>query len=384
MKLVQGAAGRLFAAVVSVYFATAVLAGGNYLFISSAAPSDAAVYYARLLTAAEQARGMQMSMRRLTKSGQVGHPLGIATDSLRRLVYVADRQQAAVLAFRVFEAWSASSGKLSVEDPVVVMPGVEAHGVAVDSVGSLFVSDLQGSRILSVTARDIEARLDGHEGDSAREIYSFAALDPVKAPQGIAVDGFRIFWANSHDGTESGAVIQGLEDPSEEAVPPATGTGSASNATNGTAATAAPTVASSGDQAQGEESTLKLATNTMSAYGVCLTSTRIFYTDGDGKVHSMRTSGGRIAEVSGELHQPRGCAYDGDGTLFIADKEAGRVYSFSGGAPEIDARPLTVALDNIPEAYGLAVFTSGAVLFANSALPSCVLVAGLLIITFCV
>lgn len=367
MKLGQPS-GPLFVTAFLV-FAQRVLAGGNYLFISSASPSDAAVYYARLLTAAEQAKGGHMSLQRLTKSGQVEHPLGIATDSLRRLMYVADRQQEAVLAFRIFESRSTISGKLAVEDPVVVMSGVEAHGVAVDSVGTLFVSDLRGSRIMSLTAKDIVARLDGYEGESAKEIYSFAAMDPVKAPQGIAVDGYRLFWANSHDGTESGAVIQGVEDPGEETVR------SASNSSNGSSASASSPAAASGndDQVQGE-STLKLATNTMSAYGICLTSTRLVYTDGEGKVYSMRTTGGRIAEVSGELHEPRGCSYDGDGTVFIADKETGRVYSFSGGAPQIDARPLTLALDNIPEAYGLAVFISGAALSAHVVLAPAIFV----------
>merc|ERR1719159_630636 len=122
MKLVGHHGARLFLAFVCWVSAPVAFAGGNYLFISSASPSDAAVYYSKLLTAAEQARGMHMSMRRLTKSGQVGHPLGIATDSLRRLLYVADREQKAVLAFRISHAWS--QRRLVVEDPVVVMPGV--------------------------------------------------------------------------------------------------------------------------------------------------------------------------------------------------------------------------------------------------------------------
>merc|ERR1719436_1671533 len=95
-----------------------------------------------------------------------------------------------------------------------------------------------------------------------------------------------------------------------------------------------------------------------SAFGICMASSRIFYTDGASSVFSIRTNGGGThVEVSTGLNTARGCAYDGDGTIFVADSGAGKVYSFSGGAADMSARPLSLALD-MPGAYGLAVMSS--------------------------
>lgn len=341
-----------------------LLADASYLFISSPASTGAGIYYSRLLSPAEQARGEQMSVKKLSKDGQVSHPLGVAVDSLRKLVYVADAAQNGVVALRIFDSWGAGSGSLALEDPVVVVSGVEVHGVAVNAVGTLFVTDVGGSRILSISAKDIVARLEGHEVGPNRELYSFTALDPVKAPQGVAVDGYRIFWTNSHDGEETGALVSGLEDPTEDAPKAAV----ASNSSNNSAASAAPDASAGGGAvaaAPTVDGTSLLASNTQAAYGVCTTSTLVFYTSVDGKIYAMGPNGGQIIEVNADLQQPRGCVYDGDGTVFVADKEAGVVQSFSGGAPNMEARPVHMALTNIPDAYGLAVYISAALSIAK-------------------
>lgn len=300
--------------------------GCGAAFLLASSPAGGAVHYARLRTAAEQARGEPMHVAQLTREGQLKEPMGLAVDSFRRLLFVADIGESAVLAFPL----RITSGKvLGLDgDPRVILGGVISHGVAVDYQGSIFCSDItpDGSRILMLSGQGVASKLRGEEGSSVVELYSAKALAPVQEPHGVAVDGRLLFWTNFGAGASTGSLAQGLEVPPDEGAGPAV---------------------------------MRLDTQADGAYDVCLTGTRAFFTDDNGTVRSLRKSGGTVTLVSKELAEPRGCAWDGDGTIFVASHSDGRIYSFSGGAPNIEERPVVPVAD-VPGVYGLAVFLSGA------------------------
>merc|ERR1719405_439613 len=73
-----------------------------------------------------------------------------------------------------------------------------------------------------------------------------------------------------------------------------------------------------------------LATTGEISHGICLTESNIFYTADSQIVYGVKRSGGNPVAVTSLLTKPRGIAYDGDGTVYVADKAQGKIYSFPG------------------------------------------------------
>jgi len=306
--------------------------GPGYLLVSS--PRDKTVHYARLLTPVEQARGEQMEIHALVQEGRLLEPTGLAADSLRGLLYVADPAAGAVFVFRVFEEGGFRSGILAAGEPREVLSGITARWVAVDATGALLCSDEDSNRIWMLPAPvaagvadgTLAPQVVGSSAADALELFNGAALASLNSPQGLAADRGQVFWANGAGGVTNASVVRGIKDTADE------------------------------HRALAAQS---LASNALGASGVCLSSTRVFYTDGASSVFSLSSGGGPIVTVSNGLQEGRGCVYDADGTVFVADEGSGKVYALPGaGASEfLAARPLTLALD-APGAFGLAVLNS--------------------------
>merc|ERR1719277_1603859 len=85
----------------------------------------------------------------------------------------------------------------------------------------------------------------------------------------------------------------------------------------------------------------------------------VFFTDSEKALYGVKKNGGPVAEVTSLLDKPRGCAWDGDGTVYVADRGAGAVYSFASNMHVISKTEVKRAFE-FEDAFGLAVMTGSA------------------------
>ena len=64
-------------------------------------------------------------------------------------------------------------------------------------------------------------------------------------------------------------------------------------------------------------------------YGICIAGNNVYYTDKRTNLYGVKKHGGGIATISESMKGPRGCAWDGDGTIYVADMEGGKVDQLS-------------------------------------------------------
>lgn len=295
----------------------------RYLIISS--PKMTQVYYAKLLSAGDAALRKKLELRPLTLPGATKMPTGVATDNARMVVYVADPGSSTIVAVPVFIN-EAENGKLVTGDIKVVVTGCAAHWVAVDGKGNLFYTEPDNNDIKTVPGVSLDKLIAGQpvtiEPVSLYAAAGTPAVASVQKPQGIAVDNFNLYWGNSETGTTVGSIMMGYE------VPP---------------------------DLNKEKLVKLLSQNENEVYGVCMSAMHIFYT-GSSLVYGMRRSGGTAATITDKLQAPRGCTWDGDGTIYIADKDGNGVYAFAGDTPSLSPRGLVKALD-VKDPYGLATLS---------------------------
>merc|ERR1719473_1453235 len=282
----------------------------------------------------------------LNDANGVKAPTGICVDQVRRGLYVTDPVERKILRYILVPV---PGGKLDVyPDAQTVITNVASRWCAVDSLGSLFFSDEGESVIYKVPASKLVDPTEGAvaflEGQTAAGTYKAEPVadlsgDPifggagklypgdkvpsVSGPGGVAVDNFRVFWANKMEGTQVGSVVQGFEAPSDA------------------------------DRTK----TLPIAKNTNKVYGVCLSASNVFFTEEKYKIHGVKKFGGAIATINVGLHSPRGCAWDGDGTIYVADEGGDQVYSFPANQKALGPTSIQKAFI-AQRPVGVAVFQS--------------------------
>lgn len=248
------------------------------------------------------------------------HPQGIAVDQKRKRLYVADPDVQKIYSYQLILNGNhlSTDGKQS-----IISHSAESRWVAVDGVGNVFFSDEPRNLILKVSA---EKALRGGDPPEPEVVYNGNSVAEVNEPGGVAVDNFHIFWTNKHFGTQAGSVIRGSETPSDSL--------------------------RAGGQSTSTVSVL--ARNVAKSYGVCMALGNIYYTDANKYLYGVKKTGGSFTEVSSQLVHPRGCAWDGDGTVYVADRGANAVYAFAGNMHTLSRAELTKAYD-FEDAFGLAV-----------------------------
>eukprot|EP00930_Biecheleria_cincta_P099942 TRINITY_DN91555_c0_g1_i1.p1 TRINITY_DN91555_c0_g1~~TRINITY_DN91555_c0_g1_i1.p1 ORF type:complete len:413 (+),score=63.01 TRINITY_DN91555_c0_g1_i1:103-1341(+) len=218
------------------------------------------------------------------------HPQGIAYDRERKRLLIADPDVKQILAYTL--GFDDDGSPLVSSGPFVVCTGVESRWVSVDENGDVLFSDEPANMILKVAAADVL----GSPDKAPEVLFNGGDMAQVSEPGGVAVDAGNVYWTNKHYGTIAGSVIRGHK-----------------------------TRAPGGDVA-GAVSVL--ATNTERSYGICIARGRLYYTDASLKLYSLSlaASAGSAVELSRSLSNPRGCAADEDGHVFLADRGAGAVY----------------------------------------------------------
>lgn len=302
---------------------------GKYLIVS--APTLSKVVYTKLPD--DVTTGPSGDPKPLIDSG-LKMPQGLAVDHKRNNLYVADPDLRKVLCYKL----TFSGGNVMVSgEPSVAAQDKEVRWVAVDGTGNVFITDEANGQILRVPA---EKLLRGDPTPIV--VYDTTSNTHVSAPGGIAVDNFHVYWTNKAAGTEEnvGSLVRGFEKP--------TGSNTAS-------------------------SVVQLARNTPKAYGVCLSENNVFYTNSEKVVYGVKKTGSAIATISDVFEEPRGCVWDGDGTVYVADKKLGTVSSFAGNMRNLAPSPVSLTV-KFEDAFGVAIVSSAkGLLAASSALIFCLL-----------
>merc|ERR1719421_2546402 len=237
-------------------------------------------------------------------------PEGMAVNGTT--LYVADPGQAMVLAYDLIVHEHDGRDHLIALHERKAITKVDAHWVTFGD--KLMVSDTGGSKIdniLNPSTADASASMVFQGGDNGQ-------TPAVSSPGGIASapGSGTVYWVNTASGSSKGSLVVG-------------------------------------DFSDGFTSVL--ATTGDISHGICLTESNIFYTADSQIVYGVKRSGGNPVAVTTRLTKPRGIAYDGDGTVYVADKAQGKVYSFPANMDNLMDVDITDEGD-VGDAYGVTVF----------------------------
>lgn len=263
----------------------------RYMLISS--PEQGQVFYARLNTAAEEARRRPLKAESLFTCGT---PKGISVDQAQSILYVADTGTNSIVSTELTVMGDAT---LSAGAKVDVVAGADASWVSVDSQGNVFYSRSTDNQLMMLSSNSARTIFRGSV-PSTQPVELYASEGPpaiasVRSPYGVYGDNFNLFWVNGASGTDeaTGVLVK------------------------------APEMASATKK---EEDVQILQHNMDLAYGVCGSPNSLYYT-ANGAVYGMKKSGGQSALLSQAASQARGCSWDGSGALWVCD-EAGKVLQF--------------------------------------------------------
>lgn len=311
-------------------------------FMIMSAPTEKKVVWTTLHNM-ESKEGRAFS---LIDSGLV-QPMGIAFDRKNGLLYVADVGAKKILSYKIRVDTAGTGGPELVVSGLgyVVCQGHAVEWLTVDKFGNLFYTapdtnninkistNVLGQlalgtirptalQVISQKSLEIEqtvekrfnksSKKEGQEEDKKvvqphiLSIYE-AKLNPhVSEPASIWADGDDLYWTNMKDGKKAGTVVRGEVDPhlskNESAFP----------------ADALSTVSSH-------------------AYGLGKAHGMMFFTrngsiPGTGLVSGFyESTPENVLDFETTIAKPRGLAFDGDATMYVADEAMGQVWSFPVG-----------------------------------------------------
>eukprot|EP00933_Yihiella_yeosuensis_P050129 TRINITY_DN47895_c0_g1_i1.p1 TRINITY_DN47895_c0_g1~~TRINITY_DN47895_c0_g1_i1.p1 ORF type:complete len:503 (+),score=121.28 TRINITY_DN47895_c0_g1_i1:130-1509(+) len=195
-----------------------------------------------------------------------------------------------------------------------------------------FVAMAEGARQMQIGGAKSNSSSDSDEEEQAIfetsviEIFQASLSDNVAAPASIASDAVDVYWTNEDDGEKAGTVAAGAASPEATA------------AGTGAAATGALTKAGN------------------KGYGIAVTYNAILYSDAGAGVYGIpKFAGGhgKPKTLNNGFILSRGLAWDGDGTVFVADGGASMVYAMSCGRL-VEGQPL-FPVTPMNDVFGVAV-----------------------------
>eukprot|EP00929_Paragymnodinium_shiwhaense_P043292 TRINITY_DN22283_c0_g1_i1.p1 TRINITY_DN22283_c0_g1~~TRINITY_DN22283_c0_g1_i1.p1 ORF type:complete len:231 (-),score=47.22 TRINITY_DN22283_c0_g1_i1:25-717(-) len=214
--------------------------------------------------------------------------------------------------------------------------------IAVDPSGNLYYTDEDKNQILRITRNELLGN------GSSEIIYDGARVTGLRSPGGLGVDSFRVYWVNKQQGTELGSLVR------------------------------APKIPMAGETMGSDLEAL--TKNTDKSYGVCLATRNVLYTQPERQLYGVPKTGdgvGGFVTVNNKLKNPRGCVYDGDSTVYVADRGAGAIYSFPETSAQLTPSQATKFAD-LSDAFGVALF-SGALRHSSGLLLWLATLAGIVL-----
>lgn len=269
-------------------------------FLIASSPQNGLVSYIRIPD-----KGLFGTGKMTTLVSGLQSPLGLALDLNADILYVADVTE--IHSYQLV----VSGEELTAKKGKSVATGTELRWVAVDGVGNVFFTNEAQHQILkagNVSAPEVVHSQAGGAGT-------------VSAPGGIVLDSFSAYWVNKISGQQAGSVVKATQRPTLTSVTPKT-----------------------------------LSNNIDKGYGICLAASNVFYTAPDQYVYGVKKTGGAVTTVTDKLISPRGCVWDGDGTVYVADRGNNAIFSFAGTMQTLGGSRVRKAID-FQSAYGVAVFT---------------------------
>jgi DNA-binding beta-propeller fold protein YncE len=277
-------------------------------------------------------------------------PMGIAIDRTHGYIYVADLDASSIFRYKFFVADGQFGEKRLVSDGVqlTVVNNREARWCSCDIHGNLYFTDQSSNSVFKLDyatieelasekfgASDLQTVAEAEEEELAQAeaaeklaksgnnmpqtpppppkpiihiLYEKTENPNVMKPSGVATNGVNLFWANEKGGDSAGSVVEGEVHP---IAPPVSG----------------------GEDSEGAPlfTTRQLAGNSQAAFGVALTPSFIIYGDETQNVYGVKYSGGQVTTFTNKIQAPRGLAFDGDATAYVADQGSQAVYSFPCG-----------------------------------------------------
>jgi len=283
----------------------------KYLLISI--PSMGKISYVSI-----DSEGNASKLQTLIDTG-LNMPQGVAINNVLKTLYVADPDSKVIYRYRLI--FSENGSLMQDGSRKVIVENIEARWVAVDGMGNLFFTDESKNTINKVSQKELFLTKP-----TVEVLYDGNYQKSVSIPGGIAADNFFLFWSNKVSGNLVGSLVRAEESP---------------------------------DGINSKTASIALAKNGHKIYGVCLSQNNVFYTDHTAYVYGVKKSGGSVTVANDQFVKPRGCAWDGDGTVFVADNLANAVYSFPGNAHLLSTVHRTKVID-CEDAFGLAVISNSA------------------------
>jgi len=213
-------------------------------------------------------------------------------------------------------------GTFTTGDQQLVMRDKCVRWIAADAQGNLYATNENTNEILKIESANMRA------GQLVPPTVLYSSQGPnalqVTSPGGIAADAFFLYWSNKVLGSMTGSVVKGMSFmPAGMAQYPEV-----------------TPIAKNADAGQ--------------EMGVCIGGETIFYTEKNNKLFAVQSQGGAIALISDSLTDPRGCSWDGDGSVYVTDRE-GRIYQFPGTMQHLRNVGKLKRVATMDDPYGIVV-----------------------------
>lgn len=156
-------------------------------------------------------------------------------------------------------------------------------------------AELMGNMAKSAAALAPDLPFTSVGDTSVMELFQASESPHVATPGGVVSDTVQVYWSNENNGFEKGAVATGFADPESS---PA-----------------------------GAARSSKLTSSTERSYGIAATTSAIIFSDGGGVYGVSKYGGGNATALNDGFILARGLAFDGSGTVFVADEGASTVFA---------------------------------------------------------